>query len=142
MATKKPKVKPEADGEQTDPADPAVAAFLRDLDHPLKKEIQTVRRIILGVSPAIREGIKWNAPSFRTTEYFATMNLRQDRVWLILHFGAKVKDNTKSVAIADPTGLLKWLAKDRALVTFDDAKDIKAKRSALEAIIREWIGQM
>ena len=136
-AAKKRVGKPEPDGPQTDPA---VAAFLRELDHPLKREIEAVRRIILGVSPAIREGIKWNAPSFRTTDYFATLNLRQGGVWLILHTGAKVKASaTKGVPVADPTGLLKWLAKDRALVTFADAKEVQAKRSALEAVLREWI---
>ena len=62
---------------------------------------------------------------------------------LILHKGAKVKDNsTKGVKIADPAGLLKWLAKDRCLVTFGDRKDIQAKRPALEAIIRERIRQL
>ena len=44
--------------------------------------------------------------------------------------------------IADPAGLLKWLARDRCLVTFADGKDIQAKRAALEAIVREWIRQL
>ena len=132
--TKKPRA---ADGSQTDLE---VVEFLRKLDHPLKKEIETVRQIILGVSPEIREGIKWNSPSFRTTEYFATLNLRQDRVWLILHTGAKVKASaTMGLPIADPTGLLKWLAKDRALVTFENGKDVEGKKKALEAILGEWI---
>jgi hypothetical protein len=143
MAAKKRVAKPEPESSQSDPA---VIAFLRDLDHPLKKDIEAVRQIILGVSPEIREGIKWNAPSFRTTEYFATLNLRakdgNDRVWLILHRGAKAKDNTKELKIADPAGLLEWLAKDRCLVTFNDAKDIRAKLRALEAILREWIGHL
>src|SRR5205807_64638 len=121
--------------------DPAVSAFLRELDHPLKAEIEAVRRIILGVSPEIREGIKWNAPSFRTTEYFATINLRaRDRIRLILHTGARVKaDATTGMPIADPAGLLEWLAKDRCLVTLADGKDLEARRAALEAIIRKWI---
>ncbi|MBI3844027.1 MAG: DUF1801 domain-containing protein [Planctomycetes bacterium] len=123
--------------------DPAVVAFLRDLDHPLKKEIEAVRQIILGVSPEIREGIKWNAPSFRTTDYFATFNLRAtDKVQLVFHKGAKVKDNsTKGMQIADPAGLLKWLAKERCLVTLGVGKDISAKRAALQSIVREWIPQ-
>jgi hypothetical protein len=124
--------------------DPAVDAFLAELEHPLKAELETLRRIILGVSPAIRDGIKWNAPSFRTTEWFATTNLRArdgtERVWLILHFGAKAKATAKNgIEIADPTGLLEWLAKDRCVVTFADKKDLRAKRAALEAILREWI---
>ncbi len=143
MAARKPAARAEPAGSQTDPA---VVAFLRELDHPLKKEIEAVRQIILGVSPEIREGIKWNAPSFRTTEYFATLNLRakdgKDRVWLIFHLGAKAKDNTKEIQIADPAGLLQWLAKDRCLVTFADTQEIKAKRVALEGIVREWVGQL
>lgn len=128
----------ETDGSRTDPT---VVAFLRDLEHPLKQEIEAVRRLILDVSPEIREGLKWNAPSFRTTDHFATFNLRsRDRVRLILHTGAKVKETaTEGVKVADPSGLLEWLAKDRCLVTLGDAKDIQTKRAALQAILREWL---
>jgi len=121
--------------------DPAVTAFLGDLDHPLKREIDAARRIILGTSPEIREGIKWNAPSFRTTEFFATFNLRaRDGVQLVFHRGAKVKDNsTDGQQLADPAGVIKWLAKERCLVTLGAGKEFLAKRSALEAIVREWI---
>lgn len=134
-------VGPETGGSQTDPA---VIAFLRELDHPLKREIEAVRRIILGVSPEIREGLKWNAPSFRTTDHFATFNLRaRDCVRLILHTGAKVKATAKKgLKVADPAGLVEWLAKDRGLVTLRDGKDLQARKAALEALIREWIGQL
>jgi len=130
--------KPEPLGSRTDPA---VVAFLRELDHPLKQEVEEIRQLILGVSPEIHEGIKWNAPSFRTTEHFATFNLRtKDRVRLILHTGAKTKDTaTTGMTIADPSGLLEWLAKDRCLVTISDAKELQARRAALEAIVREWL---
>ncbi|WP_437730106.1 DUF1801 domain-containing protein [Sorangium sp. So ce1335] len=123
---------------------PSVIAFLRELEHPLKQEIEAVRRIILAVSPEIREEIRWNAPSFRTTEHFATFNLRaKDRVRLILHMGAKVKSTaTKGVEIADPAGLLEWLAKDRCLVTLRDGKEIEERRAALESILRAWIRLM
>ncbi|WP_437629914.1 DUF1801 domain-containing protein [Sorangium sp. So ce854] len=123
---------------------PAVIAFLRELEHPLKQEIEALRRIILAVSPEIREEIKWNAPSFRTTEHFATFNLRtKDRVRLILHMGAKVKGTaTMGVEIEDPAGLLEWLAKDRCLVTFGDEGEIREKRAGLETILRAWIRLM
>ena len=121
-------------------SDPAVDEFLAGLEHPLKKEIETLRKLILAVDRSIREGIKWNSPSFKTADWFATMNLRGDRIWLILHTGAKVKDSAKDgVPIADPTGLLEWLAKDRAVVKFADAKAVKAKKGALQAILKEWI---
>ncbi len=83
--------------------------------------------------------MKWNAPSFRTHEYFATTHLRaKEGIALILHFGAKVRDVTK-VPIADPQNLLKWLAKDRALAAFRDDKDLEARADALQAILRRWI---
>src|SRR5262245_30366184 len=123
--------------------DPAVVEFLRELEHPLKKEIEAIRQIILGVSPTIREGIKWNSVSFRTTEFFATIHLRsRDRVQLVFHMGAKVKDNSTNMQIADPGGLIQWLAGDRCLVTLGAGKDIQANRAALETIVREWIRQM
>jgi hypothetical protein len=128
-----------ATGSQTD----SVAEFLRRLDHPLKKEIVAVRQIILGLNPAIREEIKWNAPSFFTTEHFATFNLRaRDRIQLVLHQGAKVKDNATRPSIPDPTGLLKWLSTNRALLTLPDAKNVGASRKALEALIRAWIREL
>lgn len=118
-----------------------VGEFMRELDHPLKRDVETVRQIILNVDPGISEAIKWNAPSFRTTDFFATVNLRsRDRVQLIFHTGAKVKATAATgINIADPAGLLKWLAKDRCLVTLGVGKDIQTKRAAFEAIVREWI---
>lgn len=47
----------------------AVAEFLRRLEHPLKAEIEALRRVLLAADPAVREGIKWNAPSFRRRSY-------------------------------------------------------------------------
>jgi len=114
-----------------------VDAFMAGLDHPLKDEIVEVRRIIGGVSPAIREGIKWNAPSFRTSEFFATIHLRaRDKIQIVFHLGAKARDDVQSMAISDPCGLITWLAKDRCLVTVGD---VAANKAALAAIVRQWI---
>jgi len=127
--------------EANDSTNSAVEAFLRELKHPLKPAIESIRRMILGVSAEIHEGIKWNAPSFSTTEHFATFNLvrAKDQVMLILHTGAKPRNLKLKGVVADPTGLLKWLADDRCLVTFDSLQDVQAKRTALVAIVREWI---
>lgn len=116
--------------------------FLASLDHPRKQEILAVRHIILGADPRIAEGIKWNAPSFRTSEYFATTHLRtRDGVQIILHRGAKVRDGA-GLAINDPALLLEWLGKDRASVRFRDLKDIETQRSAFMDVIRQWIEQV
>lgn len=120
---------------------PAVTAFMATLEHPAKREIEALRKIILGAHPDIGEGIKWNAPSFRTSEFFATVHLRAKHgVQLIFHLGAKARDIApQGLRVDDPTQLLHWISSDRASVSFSDMKDVDAKRSALKHLVREWI---
>jgi hypothetical protein len=122
----------------------AVDALMRRIRHPAEKQIEILRETILQVNPSIREGVKWNAPSFRTHEYFATTNLRAKAgVGVILHFGAKVrKVGASSESIKDPQKLLQWLAKDRATVSFADANDLSEKKEAFQAILRQWIAHV
>ncbi|HYW56007.1 MAG TPA: DUF1801 domain-containing protein [Polaromonas sp.] len=111
------------------------------LTHSAKSEVQAIRSLILAADPRISEGIKWNAPSFRTTEYFATTNLREKKgVGVILHLGAKVRQIPPGgMPIDDPQKLLKWLAQDRATVVFKDMSDFNAMKAAFLGVIRSWI---
>ena len=114
-------------------------AFVAALDHPLKADIEIVRKLILGVSPEIGDGVKWNSLSFRKSDWFATVNLRsKDVVQLVFHTGAKAKDSPE-LKIPDTNGLLLWLAKDRALATLGSGKALKANAKAFETIIKAWI---
>lgn len=116
-----------------------VDAFLATLQHPLLPEVIALRKIVLGADPRIGEEIKWNVPSFRTKEHFATMHLRaKGQLQLILHFGAK-KREVLVVGVPDPDALLDWLGPDRASMKFTGIKDLRAKRQALEQVIRHWI---
>lgn len=116
-----------------------VDAFMRDLVHPLHADIEAVRKIVLGVDPAISDGIKWNSVSFRRSDWFATVNLRsKDVVQLVFHTGAKARD-TPDLKIPDPEGLMLWVAKDRALVTLGSGKTLKANAKAFEAIVEAWL---
>ena len=120
----------------------AVATFLAALEHPSKDAIVALRDIVLAADARIAEGIKWNAPSFRTSDWFATFHLRaKPGVQLILHRGAKVRADAME-AIADPEGLLEWLGPDRASVRFRDLEDVQAKRTAFVALIRLWVDRM
>lgn len=132
---------PKRAARKATPAGNDVAVLLRGLKHPLKAEIEAVRLITLGASPAVSEGVKWNAPSFRTEkEWFATINLRaRESVQVIFHLGAKTRADLKAFKLADPKGLIQWLGKDRALVTLGAGRDIPANRKSLEAIVRAWI---
>lgn len=119
-----------------------VAEFMRTFEHPLKAEIEAVRKLILDTDPAIKEGIKWKAPSFYVQEYFATMHIRNTQaVQVILHLGAKVRQ-TPELSIDDPNGLLEWLGKDRASVKFGDMQAIKAQGEAFKNIVRQWIAYL
>lgn len=150
------KSKPKSAAHAT-PADTtaAVDEFMARLEHPFKAEVETLRRLILAVDPSIAEGIKWNAPSYRTTsrrttdsrttsEYFATTHLRvKDGIGLILHLGAKARDlPAGGLGIDDPEKLLRWLGKDRASIELRGAADLAAKRAALQALIAQWIAHV
>ncbi len=119
----------------------AVDAFMAALEHPFKAELELLREILLGADPTVAEGIKWNAPSFRTSGYFATTHLRgKGTIGLILHLGAKARElPAGGLAVADPAGLLKWLGKDRAMIEFRQRAEIDSARGALAALIRQWI---
>lgn len=116
--------------------------FLAALDHPLLDDIHELRRLILGVSPSIGEEIKWNGPSFHTSEHFATMRLHgKPPLQLILHLGVK-KQIMPAGAISDPGKLLKWLAPDRACINFETAGSVAAKRQQLRTIVRQWMAHV
>lgn len=121
-----------------------VEAFLAALDHPFKREILALREIILGADPSISEAVKWNAPSFRTSEFFATFHLRdKDGARVILHLGAKPRPGANARgAVHDPEALLQWLADDRASATFRDVDEVEAKRDAFADVVRQWIAHV
>ena len=117
----------------------AVDAFMVGLAHPHKDAIQALRRIVLGIDSRIQEGVKWNAPSFRTHEYFATTRLRaKNGIGLVLHRGAKARGH-QAIRIDDVDRLLAWLADDRAMLSFAGVEDLRAKAGALRDLVRQWL---
>jgi hypothetical protein len=120
----------------------AVAAFLKSLKHPLAPALEAVRSAILKASPGITEGIKWNCPSFYLNGWFATLNIRNDRVFLVLHQGVKArKDSTIRTRIPDPEGLLTWHSPDRASLGFASEADFRNRRRAFDAILAAWAAE-
>lgn len=117
----------------------AVDDLIDRLDHPLIASVRALRELILGADEAIREEIKWNSPSFYTTEHFATMRLNgKPPLQLILHLGAK-KQAIPADAIADPETILKWLGPDRAVVNFPTPEAFAQQQKPLIAVIRQWL---
>ena len=109
-----------------------VEAFLRELSHPLKAEVEAVRAIILGVNKNINEEIKWKAPSFNYQgEYLVTFNLREmKRVHLVFH-------NPKIAQVK--SSLLEGNYVDRRMAYFTDMQDVKAKKALLEKALKDLI---
>jgi hypothetical protein len=124
------------------PSTPAgsVDALLAALDHPHAAAIARLRALILAVDPRITESVKWNAPSFATTDHFATFHLRAKAgVQVVLHLGAKPRPTGVRAEIDDPAGLLEWRAADRATVTFRDRADVEGKAAPFAELLGRWI---
>lgn len=120
-----------------------VDEYMLGLEHPHKDGIEALRRAILSADARIGEAVKWNAPSFRLDDHFATFRLHPAPIFqLILHTGAKAKNAPQSFEIEDPDGLLKWAAKDRCVISFVSTADALAKRDAVVRVVREWIAQL
>ena len=109
--------------------------------HALQPVIEAVRAVILEADDRIKEGVKWNAPSFYTTEHFATFHLRSStRVQLVLHLGAKPRAGvTVRNAIAESSVPLEWRGPDRAIVTFATVAEVRRHRAAFTRLVQQWI---
>ena len=104
-----------------------VTEYMSNLKHPLKEEIEAVRKIIKGSDKRISERIKWNAPSYYYIEDMVTFNHRnQKAVHLVFHHPEIV--NIKSI-------LLQGDYKDRRMTYFIDMKEVRSNKNELERII-------
>ncbi len=120
---------PAVDGTQI------VDAYMRDVDHPFKQEMQAVREIILGASPKILERIKWNAPSFYYKEDLGAFHPRAtEYAHLILLF-------PDGKGMDDSSGLLEGNHKDRREAKFYSMDDVLKKKPALEKLVKSWVAR-
>ncbi len=110
---------------------PKVDAFLKKKNHPLDREIQMVRAIILNTDNRIEEDIKWSVPTFMYKGNLASYYMNAKKfVSLMFHKGALIRDTS---------GLLEGDGKEARVARFVDGADIKKKKKALERVIKEWI---
>ncbi|WP_018349948.1 DUF1801 domain-containing protein [Longispora albida] len=117
-----------------------VDQLMATVTHPHKDAVEYLRTAILAADPEITEQVKWNAPSFcyEGTDR-VTFQLKSPEVQLILHRGAKVRDDADTFSFHDDTGLMRWRSADRALVTFADLGDVKAHQEAFIALVQRWV---
>jgi uncharacterized protein YdhG (YjbR/CyaY superfamily) len=108
-----------------------VELYMDKLEHPLKKEIEAVRKIIKDASNKITERIKWNAPSYFYQEDMVTFHVRPNHhVHLVFHHSENV--NIKS---ALPEGDYK----DRRMIYLRNMQEIKKHKKELQQIISQLI---
>lgn len=120
-----------------------VTRRIQKLDPAIRDTVEILRDIILSTDKEISERIKWNNPSFYYSgdmkpfdpkaykRDMIVFNLHKNRIMLVFPSGAKV---------ADASGLLTGDYTDgRRIVVFKDLEDVRAKTSALQHVIKEWL---
>jgi hypothetical protein len=123
------------------PAD--VDGFLSELAHPEQAGIARLRTLIRSLDPRITEEIKWNAPSFRLDDHFATFKLHPPKgIQLVLHTGAKGRSGDNTFKVDDPDKLLKWAASDRCVLTLASSRDVDTHEAAVRRILMQWMAQL
>ena len=118
-----------------------VTDFLDEQDHPLRKEIEQLRKCILAANSELTENIKWNGPNYCfKNEDRITMRIHPPKqIQIIFHRGAKVKEQPKAKLIKDDFGMLVWKGNDRAIATFKNIQDIEKGKSNFTEIVKHWI---
>ena len=118
-----------------------VDEFLDNLSHPLREGVIAMRAAILASDEQITEHIKWNAPSFcyRGDDRVTFRLHPANRFQIVFHRGATVREDSGDFVFEDDSGLLRWVADDRATVTFEDMAEIDAKQAALVEIVGRWM---
>lgn len=120
-----------------------VTAFLDELHHPLRKEIELLRICILSADIQLTENIKWNGPNYsiagddRITMRIQPLTTKQ--IQLIFHRGAKKQSQPESQLIEDPSKLLVWKENDRAIATFKNITEIENAQVELIEIVQKWV---
>lgn len=118
-----------------------VTAFLDNQNHPLRKEIERLRTIILSANEQLTENIKWNGPNYcYANEDRISMRVQPPKqLQLIFHCGAKVKELPKEPLIKNDFEILEWKDNRRAVATFKNGEDIESNKENLTAIVKNWI---
>lgn len=119
-----------------------VTEFLDGLNHPLRPEIEQLRRIITNAESSLTENIKWNGPNYcHEGADRITMKIQPPKqIQLIFHRGAKKQEQPKERLIQTSSTLLTWKENDRAIAAFKSSAEITASEPDLTEIVKKWIG--
>ena len=116
--------------------------FMTNFDDERKPLTEALRKAIIEECPPLTETIKWNSPTFcwNGKDRMTIMLHKKDRVGLILHTGAKPKEDKKAPHLyTDDTELLEWNSNIRATISFSDLADFSSKRNLFKKAVKRWI---
>lgn len=118
-----------------------VTTFLDNLEHPLRNEIDYLRKVILSSEHELTEGIKWNGPNYsHDNEDRITIRIQPPKqLQVIFHRGAKVKKQPEDRLLEGKYSILVWKENDRAIATFKRMDDIEQNADKLREIVNQWI---
>ncbi|RIV45921.1 DUF1801 domain-containing protein [Flagellimonas pelagia] len=118
-----------------------VTEFLDGLNHPLRAEIEQLRKLILNAEPTLTENVKWNGPNYCIGDADRiTMKIQPPKqIQLIFHRGVKKLEQPKERLLATNSKLLVWKENDRAVASFKNQTEIENSASELRNIIKDWI---
>jgi hypothetical protein len=129
----------------TKTSEPAkVDDFMKTLDHPLKKVVAALRKIVLDAGEEIGEEIAWNAPSFFYTGKMKPFNPKEYKRVIIV-FNLFKKDSVRLIFLTgarvdDKSGFLEGdYADGRRLVLFYSMDEVEAKKKKLQILIKKWL---
>lgn len=131
-----------ADTKSSEPE--KVSAFLKKLKHPLTKEAQVLRKIILGSSKDIGEEIFWNAPAFFYTGKMKPFKPKEYKRYIVV-FNFFKKECIRLIFLrgalaGDKSGLLEGdYADGRRLALFYDLKSIKSSEKTLQKAVKQLV---
>jgi hypothetical protein len=116
--------------------------FMIKFDDERKELVEAILKAITEACPVLTETIKWNAPTFcyNGKDRMTLMLHKKDRVGLILHTGAKPKEDKKAPHLyTDDTELLEWNSNIRATISFFDLPGFLSKRNLFQKCVKRWI---
>lgn len=116
--------------------------FMTQFDDERRPLVGALLEAIREACPSLTETIKWNTPTFcdRGKDRMTMMLHKRDRVGLILHTGAKPKEDKKAPHLySDDTGLLEWNSNIRAMISFSDLTDFLSKKELFKKAVERWI---
>jgi hypothetical protein len=118
--------------------------FMSEFDDDRKPLMEAMLKAISEECPSLTETIKWNAPTFCDDgkDRMTFLLNKKDRLGLILHTGARPKEDKKTpILYMDDTDLLAWNSNIRATISFSDLSDFLSKRTLFKKAIRRWIDE-